>query len=187
MYGRKAALRPVGAPCGRSRQFWLAPQMLYRRFKHLTYFKGIPLGFQNTFSKPVWCELQYNLRTTALNNICRQTRVTSLRCSVSTNTVSSTLHVMQNLVYKFQSCIINRYLLDYISNSTKHSPSWEADRSSTNQEIPRILWKPNVHSVFKRAAFRDQSIQHKPSILPLSYLFYVSSQLFLRLRNGLFP
>jgi len=27
----------------------------------------------------------------------------------------------------------------------QHSPSWEANRSSASQEIPRILWYPKVH------------------------------------------
>jgi hypothetical protein len=27
----------------------------------------------------------------------------------------------------------------------EHSPSWEANRFSASQEIPRILWNPNVH------------------------------------------
>jgi hypothetical protein len=27
----------------------------------------------------------------------------------------------------------------------EHSPSWEANRLSASQEIPRILWNPNVH------------------------------------------
>jgi hypothetical protein len=27
----------------------------------------------------------------------------------------------------------------------EQSPSWEADRSSATQEIPSILWNPNVH------------------------------------------
>ena len=33
------------------------------------------------------------------------------------------------------------YLLTY---STRQSPSWETNRSSTSQEIPRILWNPKV-------------------------------------------
>jgi hypothetical protein len=29
--------------------------------------------------------------------------------------------------------------------TTCSSPSWEADRSSASQEIPRVLWNPKVH------------------------------------------
>jgi hypothetical protein len=31
------------------------------------------------------------------------------------------------------------------NNTMEHSPSWEANRSSTSQEIPRILWNTKVH------------------------------------------
>ena len=34
------------------------------------------------------------------------------------------------------------YLLTY---SMEQSPSWEANRFATSQEIPRILWSPKVH------------------------------------------
>ena len=34
------------------------------------------------------------------------------------------------------------YLLTY---STEQNPSWEANRVSASQEIPRILWNPKVH------------------------------------------
>ena len=34
------------------------------------------------------------------------------------------------------------YVLTYCM---KQSPSWEANRSSASQEIPNILWNPNVH------------------------------------------
>ena len=34
------------------------------------------------------------------------------------------------------------YLLTY---SMEQSPSWEANRFSPSQEIPRILWNPEVH------------------------------------------
>ena len=34
------------------------------------------------------------------------------------------------------------YLLTY---SMEQSPSWEANRFSASQEIPRILWNPKVH------------------------------------------
>ena len=38
--------------------------------------------------------------------------------------------------------VILTYLL---THSTQHNPSSEANRFSASQEIPRILWIPNVH------------------------------------------
>jgi hypothetical protein len=32
-----------------------------------------------------------------------------------------------------------------LTNSKEHSPSWEANSFSASQEIPRILWNPEVH------------------------------------------
>jgi len=37
------------------------------------------------------------------------------------------------------------YLITYFTNSKQQSPSWEANRFSASQEIPRILWNPKVH------------------------------------------
>ena len=50
-------------------------------------------------------------------------------------------------------CILLSYLLTYLITYLitylliyfmQHSPSWEANRFSASQEIPRILWNPNV-------------------------------------------
>jgi hypothetical protein len=38
--------------------------------------------------------------------------------------------------------LITFALLTY---SVEHSPSWEANSFSTSQDIPCILWNPNVH------------------------------------------
>jgi len=46
------------------------------------------------------------------------------------------LHILLTLTY------ILTYLLKY---SMEQSPSWEANRFSASQEIPRILWNPKVH------------------------------------------
>jgi hypothetical protein len=32
-----------------------------------------------------------------------------------------------------------------LTNSIEQSSSWEANRSSASQEIPRVLWNPKVH------------------------------------------
>ena len=46
-------------------------------------------------------------------------------------------------VEKFQIWLnLLTYVLTY---STQQSPSWEANRFSASQEIPRILWAPKVH------------------------------------------
>jgi hypothetical protein len=38
------------------------------------------------------------------------------------------------------------YLLTYLlTYSMEQSPSWEANRFSVSQEIPRILWNPKLH------------------------------------------
>jgi len=38
------------------------------------------------------------------------------------------------------------YLLSYVlTYCTEQSPFWEANWFSTRQEIPRILWNPEVH------------------------------------------
>ena len=42
----------------------------------------------------------------------------------------------------FRIEIIFTHLLPY---SMEHSPSWEANRFSASQEIPRILWNPKFH------------------------------------------
>ena len=44
-----------------------------------------------------------------------------------------------------KSPITAYFLLIYLTYSMEESPSWEANRFSVSQEIPRILWKPKVH------------------------------------------
>jgi hypothetical protein len=47
---------------------------------------------------------------------------------------------------------VNTTATSITSNSTQHSPSWEANRSSASQEIPRILWNTNVHNRIYKSA-----------------------------------
>jgi hypothetical protein len=37
-------------------------------------------------------------------------------------------------------------LTSLLTYSMQQSPSWEANRFSASQEIPRILWSPKIHS-----------------------------------------
>jgi hypothetical protein len=52
-----------------------------------------------------------------------------------------TLPLLTYLLSYLLTCLLN-YLLTY---SMEHSPSWQVNRFSASQEIPRILWYPKVH------------------------------------------
>ena len=74
----------------------------------------------------------------------------------------------------------------------QQSPSWEANRSSASQEIPRILWSPKVHYRIHKCPPPAQS--WASSIQPTSphptswrYIVIIFSHLRLGLPSGLFP
>jgi hypothetical protein len=50
-------------------------------------------------------------------------------------------YLLTYLVTYLLTCLLSN-LLTY---TMKQSPSWEANRFSASQEIPRILWNPKVH------------------------------------------
>jgi len=56
---------------------------------------------------------------------------------------------VQGLLYLLLTYLLTyslTYLLNYLpTHSMQHSPSWEANRFSASQDIPRSLWNPNVH------------------------------------------
>jgi hypothetical protein len=55
-----------------------------------------------------------------------------------------------------------RYLLTY---SIEVSPSWEANRFTASQEIPRILWNPKVHyRIHNHLSLSQLNPVHNPHI-----------------------
>jgi hypothetical protein len=106
-----------------------------------------------------------------------------------------------NLNFEWQRCqkwvkswqIIGLYtiLTDLLTYSMEQSPSWEANRSSTTQESPRILWNPKVHDRIHKCSLPvptlASSIQSIPTH-PTSWrsILILSSHLHLGLPSGLF-
>lgn len=59
-------------------------------------------------------------------------------------------------------------LFTYLLTKCEQSPSWEANRSSGTQEIPRIFWYPEVHySIYKCLFPVPILIQIKPAYAPI--------------------
>ena len=85
------------------------------------------------------------------------------------------------------------YLLTYLlTYSIQQSPSWEANRFSASQEIPRILWNPKVHYRIHKCPPTVPVLSHitQPMLshsTSWSSILILSSHLRLGLPNGLFP
>jgi hypothetical protein len=94
-----------------------------------------------------------------------------------------------SLQYWIHFYLFTTYLL---THSMQQSPSWEANRFSASQEIPRILWNPNAHYRIHKCPppvlFWASSIQSIPSHpTPWRSVLILSSHLRLGLPSGLLP
>ena len=77
---------------------------------------------------------------------------------------------------------ITSSLTSLLTHSKEKRPSWEANRSSTSQEIPRILWNPKVHYRITGAPYREPD---RSSPCPTSYFSKIRFNIILQLRQGL--
>jgi len=81
---------------------------------------------------------------------------------------------------------------DWLTHSMEQSPSWEANRFSTSQEIPCILWNPTVHYRINKCPpsvtiLRQLDPVHTPHSTSWRSILILSSYLRLGLPSGLFP
>ena len=111
-------------------------------------------------------------------------------CScMGSNPGSSSSYPSPYTDYTFPAPFKQNQLLTY---SMQHIPSWEANRFSANQEIPRILWNPKI---YYRIHICPPPVpilnQLDPVHAPVSHswitILISSSHLRLGLPNGLFP
>ena len=79
-----------------------------------------------------------------------------------------------------------------ITNYMEQSPSWEANRSSTSQEIPDILWNPNIHYRIHKSPSPFPILSqidpvHAPHSTSRRSILILSSHLHLDLSSGHLP
>ena len=79
-------------------------------------------------------------------------------------------------------------LTDLLTYSMQQSPSWEANRISVSQEIPRILWDPKVHYCIHKCLPTVPTLtQVHPVRAPISHCLKIHLTIYACFPSGLFP
>jgi hypothetical protein len=103
--------------------------------------------------------------------------------------LTNTSHIwdLQRAFLLFQLFVLLHNLISY---SMDQSPSWEANQFAASQEIPCILWNPNIHYHIHKCPppvpiLSQLDLVHTPT--SWRFILTLSSHLCLGLPNGLLP
>ena len=111
---------------------------------------------------PRWTDSHWNsLLCGSDNGVCYSNSQTSGLFSFNTLRFGDWIGSPLQACLLHNSCHYMR-IIYWLTNSTKHSPSWESNGSSARQQIPRILWNPKVH----------HRIQKRPPPVPILRQIY---------------
>jgi hypothetical protein len=126
---------------------WTIPQHSLSFFPLLEITLNNPIRWRNTithFTHTVLCTSLYFLFTVCFFDTSPDTFILN-----SSHLLMIRLIIPVSRIFLTPSshliCGTKVILTCLLTHSMQQSPSWEANRFSVSQEIPRILWNPKVH------------------------------------------
>ena len=132
-----------------------------------------PLGFSRNWKRNSWC---HGFESRPWHQISWQALVVIFRGPPSHPPSIKLQAKTLNYVTGHDRLLLRLSYFDFdeLTNSMEQGPSWEANRFSVNEEIPRVLRNPNVH-------YRIHKLPHPLPILSHRNAVHASPSHFLKM------